>query len=167
MRGLEDQVAVVTGGGGGIGRKICIRLAEEGARVAVLDIDARAAEKTVEAIGDTDGARAVIVDITNPQSVRQAIAGVIFCKCRVGFGQVNRVLFGFAINLVTVSFAFVADSASLRVLDVRQPSRPRQVTAYKTPGALVHDLWATNGTAYLAAHQAGLMIFRLETAEER
>ena len=77
MRGLENQVAVVTGGGGGIGRKICIRLAEEGARVAVLDIDARAAEKTVEAIGDTARARAFIVDIPNPQSVRQAIGGVV------------------------------------------------------------------------------------------
>jgi 2-hydroxycyclohexanecarboxyl-CoA dehydrogenase len=77
MRGLENQVAVVTGGGGGIGRKICTRFAEEGARVAVLDIDAHAAGQTVEAIGDSDGARAFAVDITNPQSVRQAIAGVV------------------------------------------------------------------------------------------
>jgi 2-hydroxycyclohexanecarboxyl-CoA dehydrogenase len=75
MRGLANQVAVVTGGGGGIGREICIRFAEEGARVAVLDVDAGAARQTVEAIGDA--ARAFTVDITDPQSVKQAIAAVV------------------------------------------------------------------------------------------
>ena len=46
-RRLEGRVAVVTGGGGtvSIGRSICIRLAEEGARVAVLDIDGPGAER--------------------------------------------------------------------------------------------------------------------------
>jgi len=75
MRGLENQVAVVTGGGGGIGREICARFAEEGARVAVLDIDAETARHTVEAIGDT--ARAFAVDITDPRSVKQAVADVV------------------------------------------------------------------------------------------
>ena len=75
MRGLENQVAVVTGGGGGIGREICARFAVEGARVAVLDIDAETARHTVEAIGDT--ARAFAVDITDPRSVKQAVADVV------------------------------------------------------------------------------------------
>lgn len=75
MRGLENQVAVVTGGGGGIGREICARFAEEGAHVAVLDIDAETARHTVQAIGDT--ARAFAVDITDPRSVKQAVADVV------------------------------------------------------------------------------------------
>jgi len=75
MRGLENQVAVVTGGGGGIGREICARFAEEGARVAVLDIDAETARHTAQAIGDT--ARAFAVDITDPRSVKQAVADVV------------------------------------------------------------------------------------------
>jgi 2-hydroxycyclohexanecarboxyl-CoA dehydrogenase len=75
MRGLENQVAVVTGGGGGIGREICVRFAEERARVAVLDIDAGTATETAQAIGD--GARAFAVDITDPQSVEEAIADVV------------------------------------------------------------------------------------------
>ena len=42
MRGLEDKVVVVTGGGGGIGSATCRRFSEEGAKVAVFDIDAAA-----------------------------------------------------------------------------------------------------------------------------
>lgn len=83
MRGLANQVAVVTGGGGGIGREICIRFAEEGARVAVLDIDADSAGQTVEAIGDSDRARAFAVDITDPQSVTQAVAAVVGAHGRI------------------------------------------------------------------------------------
>jgi len=75
MRGLENQVAVVTGGGGGIGREICARFAEEGARVAVLDIDAGTARHTAQTIGDA--ARAFAVDITDPRSVKQAVADVV------------------------------------------------------------------------------------------
>jgi 2-hydroxycyclohexanecarboxyl-CoA dehydrogenase len=83
MRGLANQVAVVTGGGGGIGREICIRFAEEGARVAVLDIDAGTAAQTVEAIGDSRKARAFAVDITDSQSVKQAIAAVVEVHGRI------------------------------------------------------------------------------------
>ena len=45
---LEGKVAVVTGGGAGIGRSIVQRLAAEGARVAALDIRLETAEKSVE-----------------------------------------------------------------------------------------------------------------------
>ena len=75
MRGLENQVAVVTGGGGGIGRQICARFAEEGARVAVLDIDVETARRTVEESGTA--ACAFAVDITDPQSVDHAVAEVV------------------------------------------------------------------------------------------
>ena len=77
MRGLENQVVVVTGGGGGIGRKICTRFAEEGARVAVLDINPETAKETVDAVGDLGLARAFPADITDPESVRDAINAVL------------------------------------------------------------------------------------------
>ena len=48
---LQGKVAAVTGGGAGIGRAICRRFAQEGARVAVLDVHARAAQETVDEIG--------------------------------------------------------------------------------------------------------------------
>jgi 3-oxoacyl-[acyl-carrier protein] reductase len=48
---LNDRVALVTGGGSGIGRAICRLFASEGARVVVNDIDPAAAEATVKAMG--------------------------------------------------------------------------------------------------------------------
>ncbi len=45
---FENKVAIVTGGGSGLGQAICKRLASEGAIVAVADINMEGAEKTVE-----------------------------------------------------------------------------------------------------------------------
>ena len=55
MKRLEDKIALVTGGGSGIGRAICERLADEGARVAVADLNRTAADETVAALADGVG----------------------------------------------------------------------------------------------------------------
>ena len=47
---LEGRVAIVTGGGHGIGRAYCLALAREGARVVVAEIDGKAAEATSELV---------------------------------------------------------------------------------------------------------------------
>jgi 2-hydroxycyclohexanecarboxyl-CoA dehydrogenase len=75
MRGLKDKVVIVTGGGGGIGGATCRRLAEEGAKVAVVDIDLAAAERVAGAIAEAGGtARAFACDITDLAAVRAAVA---------------------------------------------------------------------------------------------
>src|ERR1700712_3935477 len=74
MRGLQDKVAIVTGGGGGIGGATCRRFAEAGTMVAVFDLDAAAAERVAGAIGDR--AVAVACDITDHAAVAAAVAGV-------------------------------------------------------------------------------------------
>jgi short-subunit dehydrogenase len=66
QRFLEGASAAVTGGGAGIGRAIAIRLAEAGARVAVADIDAAAAEAVVGEIGDA--AFAAALDIADSEA---------------------------------------------------------------------------------------------------
>jgi 3-oxoacyl-[acyl-carrier protein] reductase len=69
---LEGKVAVVTGGGSGIGEAICIRLGREGARVAVLDLNAEMAELTASLAGGV----AVQADVSDSAAVDRALAAV-------------------------------------------------------------------------------------------
>lgn len=75
MRGLKGKTAVVTGGGGGIGRAICLRLAHEGVAVGVFDKNADAAAVTADA-ATAIGARAIAqtVDISDYAAVVAAVA---------------------------------------------------------------------------------------------
>ena len=66
---LDGRAAVVTGGGSGIGRATCRRMAEEGARVAVLDVDGESAE----AVADEIGGIAFGVDVGDPDALRAAV----------------------------------------------------------------------------------------------
>ncbi len=71
---LEGKVAVVTGSGRGIGREIAIKLASEGARVVVNDLDAGPAQETAEAIRDAGGeAVACAGSITAPDFAERFI----------------------------------------------------------------------------------------------
>src|SRR5438309_2004397 len=69
---LKDRVALVTGGGSGIGRAICERFADEGARVVVNDVRQEAAEATAKALGA--GARAIAADVADSKAVRAMFA---------------------------------------------------------------------------------------------
>ncbi|MBI4516487.1 MAG: SDR family oxidoreductase [Deltaproteobacteria bacterium] len=74
---LEGQIALVSGGGSGIGRAIARRLAADGARVAVADINLGAAEDTATLIGDAGRtALAVQLDVTDFASVQRGVAHV-------------------------------------------------------------------------------------------
>jgi len=69
---LEGQVAVVTGGGQGIGEGVARRLSAAGARVAVLDLKEDLARPVAEAIGGA----AIECDVASASSVERAIAEV-------------------------------------------------------------------------------------------
>jgi 3-oxoacyl-[acyl-carrier protein] reductase len=71
--GSEGRIAAVTGGGSGIGEAICARLAADGARVAVLDIDLAGARRTVARLG---GGLALEVDMSDSGAVDNAVATV-------------------------------------------------------------------------------------------
>ncbi len=75
---LEKKVAIVTGGGKGIGAAICKALSDEGASIAVADIDTAAAEKTAQALQQAGGtASAIEVDITSAESVARMVENVL------------------------------------------------------------------------------------------
>jgi 2-hydroxycyclohexanecarboxyl-CoA dehydrogenase len=74
---LKDQVAIVTGSAQGIGRAIAERLAAEGAKVAIADIQEEAARTTAAEIQASGGiALAVKLDVTSLDSATSAVASV-------------------------------------------------------------------------------------------
>ena len=70
---LATRIALVTGGGSGIGRAIAHRLAAEGACVVVADRDGEAAARVAEELGSTDVAVPVTVDVTDASAVDLAV----------------------------------------------------------------------------------------------
>ncbi|MEY2509849.1 MAG: 3-oxoacyl-[acyl-carrier protein] reductase [Verrucomicrobiota bacterium] len=83
---FENQVAVVTGSGRGIGHAIAVRLAKEGARVASVSRTEANAQKTAAEINAAraDAAKAYAVDVADQAAVQKA-AGQIFAD----FGRVD------------------------------------------------------------------------------
>jgi 2-hydroxycyclohexanecarboxyl-CoA dehydrogenase len=78
MKGLRDKACLVTGGGGVIGRGICLRLAEEGAFGGALDLDQGRAEETAALIAEQGGrAVAEACDVADVADVRRAVAGLV------------------------------------------------------------------------------------------
>jgi 2-hydroxycyclohexanecarboxyl-CoA dehydrogenase len=75
LKGLSGKVAVVTGGGQGIGRGLTLRLAEEGCKIAIFDINPQAGNETAKL-----AAQAIIktyaVDVGDAASVNEAVSKV-------------------------------------------------------------------------------------------
>jgi NAD(P)-dependent dehydrogenase (short-subunit alcohol dehydrogenase family) len=85
MEDLTGRVAVVIGGGSGIGRGIALGLAAEGMRVVVADIDAASADGVCDEITDAGGtATATVVDGTDRGSLGRLAEGTV-----AQYGAVN------------------------------------------------------------------------------
>lgn len=74
MGQIENKVAIVTGGGGGIGGAIVRRFAAEGAKVVIADIDAEAAQARAAEVSSQRGdALPLVSDVTNKRSVEEMV----------------------------------------------------------------------------------------------
>lgn len=77
MRGLSGKVVIVTGGASGIGKATCCRFIEEGAKVAIIDLNPEAAPATAAELTAAGGvAKAFIADLTDLDAVRSAVAAI-------------------------------------------------------------------------------------------
>ncbi len=74
MNKLDDKIAIVTGGGKGIGRAISLRFASEGAKVAIWEKDFDAADETSKQISESGGmAISIECEISDKNSVSNAL----------------------------------------------------------------------------------------------
>jgi 3-oxoacyl-[acyl-carrier protein] reductase len=74
LASLTDRVAIITGGGDGIGRATSLLLGQEGARIVVADISPQAARQVAEEIaGEKREAIALTTDVTQKDSVQKMV----------------------------------------------------------------------------------------------
>lgn len=84
-RALDGRVAVVSGGGGGIGSAICLRLARDGARIMVADRDEERAKASARAVVEQGGeASPITVDVTDSEEVVR-----LFDRAEEEFGRAS------------------------------------------------------------------------------
>jgi 3-oxoacyl-[acyl-carrier protein] reductase len=114
MADWRDQVALVTGGGRGIGRAIARRLAREGASVCV------------NFVSDEDAAEALVAEITESGGRAIAVAADVADDAAVE-GMVDRVSASFGPVTILVNNAGIAHKGTLDSYDQEKLERMRQV----------------------------------------
>lgn len=96
---LDGKSALITGGGGGIGRATALIFAREGARVAVSDFVAETATETVAMINAVGGqAMSVNADVTDPAQVAAMIKTVVAAYGRLDCAFNNAGIAGFQVD---------------------------------------------------------------------
>jgi 2-hydroxycyclohexanecarboxyl-CoA dehydrogenase len=172
FRGLQDQVALVTGGGSGIGRAISLRLAEEGCRVAVFDLNAAGAEESVRLAANEGGtAAAFTIDITDHDAVMAAVECVENDIGGIGI-LVNNAGWDRMMNFVDTDPAFwrkVIDINLVGHLNLHQAVLPRMVA--RRAGRIVNiasdaGRVGSSGEAVYSACKGGMIAFAKTIARE-
>lgn len=167
-----SRVAVVTGGGSGMGEATCHELARRGHRVAVLDVNAEAAQEVSEALCAA-GAKALPlgVDVTDRQAVEDGFSRVRSQLGSVGILVTSAGLFG------KEPFDEITPKAWARMIDVNltgtfhccQVALPDMVTAKWGRIVMISSSSAQRGSpfvAHYAASKGGVMALTKSLARE-
>jgi 3-oxoacyl-[acyl-carrier protein] reductase len=110
---LVDKVAIITGAGSGIGEATAIKFAQEGARVAVCDINESAAHRVAKVINDAGGeAIHFVIDVTDKDSIARMVEGVM-----ARWGRVDTLVNNAGI-VDDAQFKKMTDEQFERVIDV-------------------------------------------------
>jgi len=172
MRGIEGKTVIVTGGGGGIGAPPCMRFAEEGARVVVMDVNATAAQETVQKIQNSGGqALACAVDLRDAAKTAGEIA-----RIEEDFGEIDILVNGVGWDVFTPFLKSGPDfwtkiiDINLRsVLNITHPVLASMVT--RRSGKIVSlasdaARGGSSGESVYAACKAGIIAFSKTLARE-
>jgi 2-hydroxycyclohexanecarboxyl-CoA dehydrogenase len=172
FRGLKGLRTLVTGAASGIGRATVQRLAEEGAVVGILDLDAEGGERTAEVLRTIGArARAFAVDIVDAAAVADAVAAF-----ESELGPIDALVNNAGWDLAG-SFAESDPTSWRKVIDINLYG-PLNVTRAVLPGmierasgrivSLASDAGrvGSSGEAVYAACKGGIIAFSKSVARE-
>lgn len=159
---LEGAVALVTGGGGGIGRAVCLRLAEAGADVVVHDVRRGDAERVAQEVRSTTSRRALaaVGDVTDTVEVHAVVDAAVDA-----FGHLD-VLVTCAGVLANAPLAAMTDGAWELVVEVNLGGTfrfARAAAPHLRPGGAIVTVssgaaWgSTRGQTNYASAKAGVL----------
>lgn len=120
MAGLLDgKSTLITGGGGGIGRATALVFAREGARIAVADASAEAAQETVALVNAAGGqAMSLGGDVTDSAQVQAMVAAVVSAYGRIDCAFNNAGIAGFQVGAAGQKTHEWSDEAFDRMIGV-------------------------------------------------
>ena len=137
---FQDQAVLVTGGGSGIGQQVCYAAAQEGARVAVGDLDHERAEATASEIRRRKGeAQAFRIDVADPASAADFVAAAETALGRLDV-LVNSAGVREIVPLLDLSFEEWQRVISVNLSGTFLPSQAfaRRLVALGRPGRIVN-----------------------------
>ncbi|XP_068236661.1 uncharacterized protein [Palaemon carinicauda] len=142
---VKDEIVLITGGGSGIGRLLCLKFAEKGAKIVTWDIDEEANKRTAQMVAEKGSiCRPYTVDLSNPKDIYATAA-----KVKQEFGKVD---------ILVNNAAIVTSSSLMNSLDddIIQTFEINALSHFWTVKAFLGDMKLSNkGHIVTIASMAG------------